>query len=380
MPWRDNTRPALVLCDVLGSPDGAIRWRLVARLDRRSQRSRAAGSGQRYVVSRQRGQGEAMAVQRVAIAIHDGVQALDVAGPVDVFAETNGFVAGGDGYETVLVATNCAPLRASNGMNISADLSFDDAQEAFDIVLVAGGPALPDAAPDAEMMHWLRSASASAGLYGSICTGAFALGHAGLLDGHKVTTHWQNAERLAVRFPAAEVMFDRIYIRDGRLMTSAGVTAGIDLGLALVGERHGPQVAIAVAKRLVVVAQRQGGQSQFSPYLTAPADDDSPIARAQAHVMARVGGRHTLQSLAEAVGMSARNFSRHFAQETGITPHEFIERARIDAARRLLEASDEPLKAVAYDCGFGSADRMRIVFGERLGVSPAQYRASFRSE
>ncbi|WP_426434254.1 GlxA family transcriptional regulator [Bradyrhizobium genosp. P] len=319
-----------------------------------------------------------MAVQRVAIAIHDGVQALDVAGPVDVFAETNGFVAGGDGYETVLVAVDCAPLRASNGMKMAADLSFDDAQEAFDIVLVAGGPALPDAAPDAAMMQWLRWASARAGLYGSICTGAFALGHAGLLDGHKVTTHWQNAAHLAARFPAAEVMHDRIYIRDGRLMTSAGVTAGIDLGLALVGERHGPQVAVAVAKRLVVVAQRQGGQSQFSPYLTAPVDEDSPIARAQAQVMQHVGARHTLQSLAEIVGMSVRNFGRAFAQETGLTPHEFVERARIDAARRLLEGSDRPLKAVAFDCGFGSADRMRIVFSERLGVSPAQYRSSFR--
>jgi transcriptional regulator GlxA family with amidase domain len=135
---------------------------------------------------------------------------------------------------------------------------------------------------------------------------------------------------------------------------------------------------VAVAKRLVVVAQRQGGQSQFSPYLTAPADPASPIARIQDHVMANIGGRHTLASLAAVVGMSARNLARHFVQETGITPHEFVERARIDAARMLLEGSDRPLKAVAYDCGFGTADRMRIVFTERLGVTPAQYRASFR--
>ncbi|MFB9262609.1 GlxA family transcriptional regulator [Bradyrhizobium erythrophlei] len=319
-----------------------------------------------------------MAVQKVAIAIHEGVQALDVAGPVDVFAEANAFVAAGDGYETVLVAGNREPLRASNGMRIAADLGFAEAQGTFDILLVAGGPALPDAGPDPELTPWLRAAPGRAELYGSICTGAFALGHAGLLDGHKVTTHWQNAQRLAARFPAAEVLHDRIYIRDGRLMTSAGVTAGIDLGLALVAERHGPQVAVAVAKRLVVVAQRQGGQSQFSPYLTAPVDEDSPIARAQAHIMQHVGARHTLQSLAEAVGMSVRNFGRYFAQETGITPHEFVERARVDAARRLLEGSDRPLKAVAYDCGFGSADRMRVVFSERLGVSPAQYRSSFR--
>jgi transcriptional regulator GlxA family with amidase domain len=320
-----------------------------------------------------------MAVQKVAIAIHEGVQALDVAGPVDVFAEANGFIAEGEGYETVLVAGSSKPLRASNGMKISADLEFREAHEKFDILLVAGGPALPDAEPDSELTQWLRSAPERAELYGSVCTGAFALGHAGLLDGHKVTTHWQNAERLASRFPAAEVIYDRIYIRDGRLVTSAGVTAGIDLALALVGERHGPQVAVAVAKRLVVVAQRHGGQSQFSPYLTAPVDEDSPIAKAQALVMEHVGARHSLQSLAETVGMSVRNFGRAFSQATGITPHEFVERARVDAARRLLEGSDQPLKAIAFDCGFGSADRMRIVFGERLGVSPAQYRASFRT-
>lgn len=319
-----------------------------------------------------------MAIHRVAIAIHEGVQALDVAGPVDVFAEANGFVREGEGYETVLVAGSRAPVRASNGMKISADLEFHEAHQRFDILLVAGGPSLPEAEPDAELTPWLRSAPERAELYGSICTGAFALGHAGLLDGHKVTTHWQNAERLAARFPAAEVIYDRIYIRDRRLVTSAGVTAGIDLALALVGEHHGPQVAVAVAKRLVVVAQRQGGQSQFSPYLTAPVAADSPISRVQAHVMEHVGARHTLQSLAGTVGMSVRNFGRAFAQATGITPHEFIELARIDAARRLLEGSDQPLKAVAFDCGFGSADRMRIVFGERLGVSPAQYRASFR--
>ena len=319
-----------------------------------------------------------MAVRKVAIVIHGGVQALDVAGPVDVFAEANGYVAEGSGYETVLVAADRELLRASNGMKISADLGFDDADGRFDIVLVAGGPALPEAPSDPELTQWLRRVPERAELYGSICTGAFALGHAGLLDGHQVTTHWQNAKQLAARFPDAEVVPDRIYIRDRRLMTSAGVTAGIDLGLALVGEHHGPQFAVAVAKRLVVVAQRQGGQSQFSPYLTAPANEDSPIARVQMHVMEHIGDRHTLQSLAEAVGMSVRNFGRAFAQATGITPHEFVEQARIDAARRLLEGSDRPLKAVAFDCGFGSADRMRIVFSERLGVSPAHYRASFR--
>jgi transcriptional regulator GlxA family with amidase domain len=156
------------------------------------------------------------------------------------------------------------------------------------------------------------------------------------------------------------------------------VTAGIDLALALVGQRHGAKTALKVAKRLVVLAQRQGGQSQFSPYLTAPADPASPVARIQDHVMAHIGSRHTMQSLAAVVDMSARNLARHFVQETGMTPHEFVERARVDAARMMLEGSDAALKTIAYDCGFGTPDRMRIVFSARLGVTPTQYRASFR--
>jgi transcriptional regulator GlxA family with amidase domain len=319
-----------------------------------------------------------MAIQKVAIAIHEGVQALDVAGPVDVFAEANGYIAPDDRYETVLVGADLLPLRASNRMQMIADQTFEQASGGFDILLVAGGPHLPDAEPEPRMTDWLRAAPWRASVYGSICTGAFALGHAGLLDDRRVTTHWQNAHKLAARFPAAKVEPDLIYVRDERLVTSAGVTAGIDLALSLVAQRHGQIVAVAVAKRLVVVAQRQGGQSQFSPYLTAPADPVSPIARIQDFVMANIGNRLSLEVLAAEVGMSGRNLTRHFAQETGITPHEFVERARVDAARKLLEGSDRALKAVAHECGFGTPDRMRIVFSQRLGVTPAHYRASFQ--
>ena len=317
-------------------------------------------------------------VVRVAIVIHEGVQALDVAGPIEAFAEANMFVGPGEGYEVVLVGATREPMRASNRMQISADLTFAEAEGGFDILLVAGGPALPESEPDPAFTEWLREAPSRADIYGSVCTGAFALGRAGLLDGHRVTTHWQNAQKLAELFPQASVEHDRIHIRDGRLVTSAGVTAGIDLALALVGERHGRAVAVAVAKRLVVIAQRQGGQSQFSPFLSAPADPESPMARVQHHVMNNLAARHTLSSLAAEVGMSARNLARHFVQETGITPHEFVERARVDAARARLESSTLPLKAVAFDCGFGTADRMRQIFSARLGVTPNQYRASFR--
>lgn len=317
-------------------------------------------------------------MRTVAIAIFQGVQALDVAGPLDVFAEANGFLAAGEAYALTLVSTSPEPVRASNGMRLLPDSTFAESGGDYDTALVAGGPSLPQDAPDQDMTAWLRKAAMRSHRYGAICTGAFALGHAGLLDERHVTTHWQNASHLAQRFPRARVELDRIYIRDGSLVTSAGVTAGIDVSLALVAEDHGPRLALAVAKRLVVVAQRRGGQSQFSPFLSAPAGESSPVAKVQAYVMEHLGENFTVAKLAAVAGMSARNFARVFVEVTQLTPHEFVERARVDAARNLLESSGAALKAVAYDCGFGSADRMRIVFTKRLGVSPSEYRTSFR--
>jgi transcriptional regulator GlxA family with amidase domain len=317
-------------------------------------------------------------MRSVAIAIFPQVQALDVAGPLDVFAEANGFLAPDEGYEITLVGADDAPVRASNGTRMLADLTFAQAQQRFDIALVAGGPALPVDPPDPRLNAWLREVASRCERYGSICTGAFALGHAGLIDGRQVTTHWQNAPQLARQFPLARVELDRIHIRDGNLVTSAGVTAGIDVALALVAEDHGAQIALAVAKRLVVFAQRRGGQSQFSPYLSAPADETSPAAKVQAYVMEHIGERMTVEKLAQIAGMSERNFARAFVEATELTPHDFVERARIDAARNALESSTTPLKTIAYECGFGTADRMRIVFRQRLGVSPNDYRLSFQ--
>ncbi|HEY1998183.1 GlxA family transcriptional regulator [Paraburkholderia sp.] len=315
----------------------------------------------------------------VAVAIFPGVQALDVAGPVDVFSEANQFLPLEEHYEVSLLSGEPGALRASNGMTLVADDTFEHARRDFDLALVAGGPALPDSAPDGPLTSWLSTVAAHCKRYGSICTGAFALGHAGLLDERSVTTHWQHAGQLAAQFPKARVDFDRIYLRDERLVTSAGVTAGIDLSLALVAEDHGPRTALAVAKRLVVFAQRQGGQSQFSPYLTAPADETSPVAKVQAYVMEHIGESFTVKQLADVASMSARNFARVFVQETNVTPHEFVERARVDAARKQLESSAAALKTIAYDCGFGTADRMRIVFTRRIGATPMQYRERFRS-
>lgn len=313
----------------------------------------------------------------IAIAIHEGVQALDVAGPLDVFSEANHYIESSERYVTTMVAESLKPLRSSNGMLLVADSSFVESQGSVDLLLVAGGPELPNNSP-LSLIEWMTSAPKRAATYGSICTGAFVLGHAALLDDKRVTTHWADAQKLATSFPKAQVEADAIYVRDGRLITSAGVTAGIDMALGLVREHHGIQVALAVAKRLVVVAQRQGGQSQFSPYIHAPVDPNSPVALIQAYVMANIAERHTVQSLAKVAGMSVRHLTRYFSQESELTPYEFVMRARIDAARMLLESSDQLLKTVAYDCGFSSVDRMRVAFKERLGVTPAEYRANFR--
>jgi transcriptional regulator GlxA family with amidase domain len=302
-------------------------------------------------------------MKTVALAIFPGVQALDVAGPLDVFAEANAFVPAGAGYAITVVGEEARPVRASNGMLITPDVTFDDAEARFDRLLVAGGPALPTEGCDARLADWLAATAPNCAQYGSICTGAFALGRAGLIDDRTVTTHWSDARALAEQFPRARVEYDRIYIRDGALVTSAGVTAGIDLGLALVHEDHGAEVALAVAKRLVVVAQRQGGQSQFSPFLVAPLKAESPIVEAMAAV----------------AGMSARTFARVFKQETGLTPADFVEGARIDAARNRLEGQDLAIKVVAYECGFRNAEHMRLAFLRRLGLTPTEYRARFRA-
>jgi transcriptional regulator GlxA family with amidase domain len=264
-------------------------------------------------------------------------------------------------------------------MLLTAHLSFEEARRPFHTVLVAGGPALPDASADAAMSEWLQQWAILADRYGSICTGAFALGHAGLLDGRTAATHWQSANKLAAMFPTARVEHDRIYVRDEKLVTSAGVTAGIDLTLALVGEDHGAAVSLACAKGLLVVAQRQGGQSQFSSLLLPLSDPVTPLGKVQAYVMEHLSEPFSVERLAKIAGTSARSIARLFVSELGVTPHDFIESVRIEHARNLLEGTDLALKAVAFDCGFATPERMRGAFQRRLGVSPLQYRDSFRA-
>lgn len=320
-----------------------------------------------------------MPQREIAIVVYDGVQALDVAGPLDVFAEASRLLPPDDGYRCVLVAENQHPVRASSGIELGVQQSFVQARRVFHTVLVAGGPGLPTQPEQLPLSNWLQQWGCRATRYGSVCTGAFALGHAGLLAGRTVTTHWQHAEQLAACFPDAKVEHDRIYSRDGALVTSAGVTAGIDLALALVSEDHGPALSLACAKRLVVVAQRQGGQSQFSPLLQAPVDPDTPLGKVQAHVMAHLAEPYTVERLADIAGVSLRTMSRLFKHELGITAHDYVAGVRLDRARQLLEASALPLKVVAYECGFTTPEQMRSTFQRKLGVSPLRYRESFNA-
>ena len=313
----------------------------------------------------------------VAILIFPGVQSLDVTGPMDVFCEANRFLSPEDHYQLDVIGLGRGNMACSNGLSLQAHRHYRDALQAYDLLLVPGGPQVPFEDFGPHFDDWLCAAAARAQRFGSICNGAFILARAGLLDGKTVTTHWGDAADLARLCPSAQVEADRLYVQDGKLYTSAGVTAGIDLCLYLLAQDHGAEVALSVAKRLVVFTQRAGGQSQFSPFLAPHAETTSAVALVQLYVLANLTGDLGIADLARAANMSARNFSRVFAREAQITPAEFVERARVDAARVLLESSTAPLKTVAYQCGFRDAQHLRSVFNRRLGVTPQQFRLNF---
>jgi len=319
----------------------------------------------------------------VSLLVFPGVQALDVSGPLDVFAEANRFLPPAQQYRLQVVGSTRAAIVCSNGMQIVPHLHYSETLhtgEPVDLLLVAGGPALPQQPRDAALSDWLYAAALRAGRHGAICNGAFLLAHAGLLGGKRVTTHWNDAAALAQAFPDVEVDADRIYLRDGKLVTSAGVTAGIDLSLALLADDAGQDVALHVAKRLVVFMQRSGGQSQFSPYLTPNVAETSLVGQVQRYVRDHLQDKLSVGILAQVVASSPRNFARVFARDARMTPAEFIESARVDAARVLLESSQTPLKTVAYHCGFRDASHMRVVFNKRLGISAQQYRDNFSAQ
>jgi transcriptional regulator GlxA family with amidase domain len=315
-------------------------------------------------------------MKTVAMVLFPEFLLLDMAGPFEVFSVANRFLPANTGYQVVTIGSEERLVRASNGVTVQTDSTMADGCEPYDLLLVPGGPGAYNNSYPA-LTAWLKIAVLRSKLYGSICTGAFILGEAGLLDDHQVTTHWNYTERLSKRFPNANVGTDQIYIKDRRLVTSGGVTAGIDMALAIVAEDHGKKVAVDVAKVLLVAMKRQGGQAQFSPMLAALAEQDTPINKVQTYVLAHLDEEFTVERMASLAGMSARNFGRIFSRDVQMTPMEFLQHARIDRARSLLESTDLPLKTVAYRAGLGSTRHMRFLFSEKLGLTPIQYRQQF---
>src|ERR1700694_3553424 len=290
--------------------------------------------------------------KRIAIAVPPNAQSLDVFGPLDVFVEATRQSGGAASYDMRLVAIEKDLVIRTGGASLLADKSIYDSDAPYDTLLVAGSPDFSRADSYADFQQWLRQRVVEVPRYGSVCTGAFFLGAAGFLDGRNVTTHWQHAAELAARYPAAKVEPDQIYVKDGCLYTTAGVTAGIDLALVMIEEDFGKKMALDVAQDLIVYVRRWGGQSQFSPLLETQAAADSQIQPVQQYLLDNLHLPHTMASLAQRLNMSARNLSRIFSKECGVSLIAFLNDARIDAARRYLESTDHAVSTIARRCGF----------------------------
>jgi transcriptional regulator GlxA family with amidase domain len=315
---------------------------------------------------------------RVEILAFPDVQLLDVAGPLQVFASANDLVVATGRprpYEPVVVADR-ARVTASAGLGL-ATRRLPPPRRPLDTLIVAGGFGVYSACENAKVVRWIRARAKAARRLASVCSGAYLLATAGLLDGRRAVTHWRRCADFARRFPAVHLEPDPIFIRDGNVWTSAGITAGIDLALALVEEDLGRALALAVARHLVVFLKRPGGQAQFSATL-ALQHGDARFERLHAWVADNLRGDLSVASLADAAGMSERSFVRHYRRATGRTPARAVEQVRVEAARHLLERG-RPVKRVAAHCGFGSDETMRRSFLRLLGTTPQAYRERFSS-
>lgn len=312
----------------------------------------------------------------LAILAMPGVQLLDACGPLDVFAEANR-QAGYQAYRLLLLACEPGPLVSSSGTRLMPDGWIGDELEPFDTLLVAGTPHAADQYLRPGILDWLRERSHRCRRYGSVCTGAFALAAAGVLDGRRITTHWAVADVLAERYPQVRVEPDAIQLHDGNVRTAAGVTAGLDLALALVEEDLGHDIAKQVAGHLVMYFKRPGGQLQFSRQGTTSPIGRSALQGLQRYVAANPAADHNVKNLAARMGLSPRHFARVFQNDVGITPAAWVELARVNAARERLEGGREAPKQVAALCGFANADTLRRAFVRHVGVTPAEYRRRY---
>lgn len=315
-------------------------------------------------------------IKTIGILALPGVQMLDVAGPLDVFAEAN-VQLGRQAYAASVIATAEGPIVSSSGVRILPDVVLGAGEPiGFDTLLVAGAPHLGEGPPDAALIAWLRRCAPQSRRFGSVCSGAMVLAATGLLDGRRMTTHWAVAERLARLFPEVHIEIDALHVRDGPVRTAAGVTSGLDLALALVEEDLGREIAKKVASQLVMFFKRPGGQLQFSRRGEANPASRSILQEIQRWVIANPAADADLATLAARAGLSPRHFARLFRQELGVTPAIWVETVRIDAARQMLEAGERPKQAAAA-CGFGDIDTFRRAFKRQVGVTPAEYRRRY---
>ncbi|MDB5467213.1 MAG: transcriptional regulator, AraC family [Phenylobacterium sp.] len=317
--------------------------------------------------------------RKVALIGYEGVQSLDLVGPLEVFSMANNFGAPVP-YEVILASPDGGEIVANSGVRLAGSVRFADLPEDLDTILVGGGR--EDglrAMQHTGVLEWLRGRTRSTRRLGSVCSGAFVLAASGLLDGRRATTHWGVCDELRLFRPQVRVEPDAIFVADPPFYTSAGVTAGIDLCLSFVEADCGPEVALAVARNLVLFMRRPGGQTQYSAGLKVQAAATPRLRKLILDISADPRGDQTLPTLAARAGMSERTFSRVFQKDTGTTPAAFVELARVDRAKALLETSDWPLARVAERAGFGSLDGLHRAFSKRLGATPGDYRDRFGS-
>jgi transcriptional regulator GlxA family with amidase domain len=317
--------------------------------------------------------------RRVVIVTYEGVQALDVTGPHEVFAGATAVLAArpgsAAGYELSIVADRSGPVRSESGLTIGATTA--DPTAPVDTLIVPGGDGVRAAAADADLVAGVQAMAARARRVVGVCSGAFILAAAGLLAGRRVTTHWARGSSLAAGHPDVHVDVDPIWVRDGDVWTSAGVTAGIDVALALVEDDHGVDVADTVARWLVMFLRRPGGQSQFASPVWRTRARHLPVRQVQDQIDADPSADHRVSVLASRAAMSERHFLRRFTDEIGLSPARYVAAARVDNARRELEQSDDTVAAIAARVGFGTAESMRRTFVRHLGASPDEYRRRF---
>jgi transcriptional regulator GlxA family with amidase domain len=320
----------------------------------------------------------AAAERRVVVLAFDGAQSLDITGPVEVFSVASHHRIAVP-YRVQVVGPTAGPVTMTSGIVLQPAAAVTEVDGPVDTLVVVGGEGVHALRRDPTVVAAVRRIAAGARRVVSVCTGTFLLAEAGVLDGRRVTTHWGWCRHLAREFPHLTVEPEPIFVQDGNVYTSAGVTAGIDLCLALVEADHGRDLALSVARQLVVFLKRPGGQAQFSSHLSAQLADRDAVAEVQTWIADHLDEDLSVAKLAGRAAMSPRHFARVFRAETGVTPARFVERARVEHARTRLEESSSGVEEIAHACGFGTAETMRRAFLRALWVGPSEYRQRFRA-